>query len=108
MSEEKIISPTIGRKVWYWPSKYDKHIGLEYAASNSHTVIEAHDHTQACDATVVYVHGDRMVNLLVVDHNGNMHKRTSVQFVQPDDEKPTAGGYAEWMPYQIGQAKASA
>jgi hypothetical protein len=105
MEEKRIISPTIGRKVWYWPSDHDRHIGLTYVPY--HNAIQAHDLTQPCDATVVYVHGDRMVNLQIIDHNGNAHIRTSVPLVQPDDEKSAQRGYAEWMPFQVGQAKAS-
>lgn len=101
-----IIAPTIGRKVWYWPSDYDKHLHLDTHPGFLHTAIEAFDDKQACDATVVYVHGDRCVNLQVVDHNGNVHKRCSVTLAQPGDAVPDAGGYAEWMPFQVGQAKA--
>lgn len=106
MNENNVITPTIGRKVWYWPSDYDKHLHLDYHPGFLHTAIEAADPKQACDATVVYVHGDRCVNLSITDHNGNVHKRTSVTFAQPGDAVPQGGGYAEWMPYQIGQAKA--
>lgn len=105
MSDTQIIPPTIGRKVWYWPSDYDKHLHLDIPPGYLHTAIEAFDPQQACDATVVYVLSDRCVNLQVVDHNGNVHKRYSVTLAQPGDEVPAGGGYAEWMPFQVGQAK---
>lgn len=57
------------------------------------------------DATVVCVHGDRMVNLVVFDANGNMHKRCSVTLLQDDDVPREGTAYAEWMPYQTAQAK---
>lgn len=97
-----MIVPTIGRRVWYWPSDYDR--GL--TESQPQTVIQA-DSEQPCDAGVVYVHGPRMVNITVADHNGNMHRRMSVNLLQDCDERPVAGDYAfaEWMPYQAAQHK---
>lgn len=96
-----MIQPTIGRRVWYWPSTYDR--GLEHGQPA--TIIKADD-TQACDAGIAYVHSDRLVNLSVADHNGVMHSRPSVQLVQEgDDPAPQGMGYATWMPYQLGQAK---
>lgn len=97
----KIIIPTIGRRVWYWPSEADR-VTMQTAVGQAGT------ETQACDAGIVYVHSDTMVNLTVADHNGNMHARTSVRLLQEGDRRPEAGSeaFAEWMPYQVGQAKA--
>lgn len=95
-----MISPTIGRRVWYWPS--DQDLGLTERKPVS--LMTASDRTQPCDAGVVYVHGDRLVNLTVADHNGVMHARTSMTLLQ-DDDKPDPGcAYAQWMPYQIKAA----
>lgn len=90
-----IVTTTVGRKVWYRPSAYDKSGpgGMQVAGE------------QPCDATVVCVHNDRLVNLVVFDHNGNMHKRTSVTLLQEDDVAPNGPSYAEWMPYQTAQKK---
>lgn len=89
-----MIEPTVGRKVWYRPNAYDKQGPGGMQAYGK----------QACDATVIYVHSNALVNLAIFDHNGNMHKRTSVVLLQ-DDTKPNEGAsYAEWMPYQISQA----
>lgn len=101
MSEAtKIITPTPGRAVWYYPSQDE--INAKQFACN--------DPSQPLAATVAYVWGDRMVNLSVLDQNGNQFRRTSVALVQPGDEpKHTSEGpFATWMPYQIGQAKAAA
>lgn len=89
----KIIHPTIGRRVWYWPNKA--------ATSLSFTI---NDDSVPMDAGIVFVWGDRCVNLDVTDHAGKHHAFTSVRLVQPGDDKLENGGYAEWMPYQIGQA----
>lgn len=86
----KVIAPTVGRKVWYTPAEGDQHCNRLGA--------------QPMDATVVYVHGERMVNLAVVDHCGIAHAYPSVPLLQEGDSKPTTGHYAEWMPYQKGQA----
>ena len=88
-----MIKPAVGRVVWYHPSDYD--LGHTRALPPGET----------CAAIVTYVHGDRMVNLVVFDVNGGSHPRTSVQLVQDDVQSPAAGhSWCEWMPYQKGQA----
>lgn len=93
-TESNVIKPTVGRVVWFWPN------GL---VMPRHLVFHG---DQPAKADVVYVHSDRMVNLLVVDHNGTAHPMTSVRLRQPDEERPGDGStpFCEWMPYQKGQA----
>jgi hypothetical protein len=86
----QVIVPTIGRQVWFWPS----------------TAFMERP-TQPMAATVCFVHNERMVNLQVIDPNGNARPALSVYLRQPDEEAPS-GGYCEWMPFQVGQAKAQA
>jgi hypothetical protein len=93
-----MIKPTVGRKVWYRPSHAE--ITADMKEANPH---------EPLDATIVGVHGDRCVNLVVFDFEGHQHRRLSVTFVQPGDPSDTLGvdqPYAEWMPYQVSQAKA--
>lgn len=85
-----IITPTIGRIVWFWPHDTDS--------------IPHHDDNQALGAMVTYVWHDRMVNLAVFDANGALHQRTSVPLLQDGDAEPIDGFFCEWMPYQKGQA----
>lgn len=91
-----MIKPTVGRKVWYRPSANDK-AGQEGMR---------HYGDAPLDATVVCVHSDRLVNLVIFDQNGNLFKRTSVRLLQDDDvphvdaEGNNTGFYVEWMPYQ--------
>ena len=81
-TSEKIIIPTIGRIVHFYAND-----------GNSN---------DPCAALVSYVHSERMVNLMVTDHNGVPFSRTSVHLVQPDEGVLTLGGcYCKWMPYQI-------
>ena len=95
------IKPTIGRRVWYWPSSFDK----GRLNRKPDTIIQQGDPNQACDAGIVYVHSDTMINVTVADHNGNMHNRTSVPLLGFDDPKPQDNAYCTWMDYQINQAK---
>lgn len=90
-----MIEPTCGRVVWYRAHDSDA-IKL--------------DSKQPLAAMVTYVHGPRMVNLVVYDPNGVPHSRTSVTLLQAEDEVPAVlgGSYCEWMPYQVGQAKKNA
>lgn len=83
-----MIKPTVGRVVWFWPS------AAEFLNN---------DQPQA--AQVAYVHSDRMVNLSVVNHNGEQRAQTSVALVQDGDKLPEQGSFCSWMPYQVGQAK---
>lgn len=93
--ETKMISPTVGRKVWYRPNAYDK---------SGPGAMQQHGDAPL-DATVVCVHGDRLVNLVIFDEVGTMFTRRSVTLRQ-DDEVPIDGtSFAEWMPYQTMQAK---
>ena len=89
------ITPTIGRKVWYWPTENDIKLDL----------MDSFDPNQPFDATVVFVHNLRKVNLFVMDHYGHADDRCGIPLIQPGDKKPDGGGYCEWMPYQIAQAK---
>jgi len=94
-----MITPTIGRRVWYHPSAFD------VDQQNNSNYLVASDPTQPLDAGIAYVWNDRMVNLTVADQNGNMRSRTSVRLLQ-DDEQPNEGeAYAQWMPYQVAQSK---
>lgn len=92
-----MITPTIGRRVWFRPVT---EIDL--------ATLRLNDDKQACYAGVVYVWNDRMVNLDVTDHNGLHYAFRSVLLVQEGDPVPLGQSYCEWMPYQQGQAKQQA
>jgi hypothetical protein len=77
-----MISPTIGRVVWFWSS--------------------ANEDNRPCAALVAYVHSDTMINVGGFDHNGAPVSQTSVQLIQ-GDEVPK-GPHCRWMPFQKGQA----
>jgi hypothetical protein len=80
-----MIQPTIGRVIWFYPT--------------------ADSSGQAQAAFVIYVHGDRMINVAGFNHYGTAFSQNSCQLVQEGDSEPT-GAHARWMPYQMGQAKA--
>ena len=77
-----MITPTVGRVVWYHPERA---------------------HTQPWAALITYVHSDRLVNLVAFDSEGFGKPKASVQLVQDANEE-RAANYCEWMPYQTGQA----
>lgn len=93
---QPVIHPSIGRRVWYWPSQWD--------ISKSANFLTAKSSAQAMDAGVCFVHSPRMVNLLVTDHSGSVHARTSVRLLQGDEQPVLGEAYAQWMPYQASQA----
>lgn len=88
-----IIKPTVGRVVWFHPS----------------TVIGSTDFSppaagQPLAAIVAAVLATGELNLTVFDAVGNPHSQTLVPLVQEGEDVPANGYYAEWMPYQKGQA----
>jgi hypothetical protein len=83
------MKPTVGRVVWFHPSSEEKAVGFAPAA--------------ICPAIVAHVYSATMVNLAVFDADGVSHSKTSVRFVQDDEEAPEGGYWCEWMPYQKGQ-----
>lgn len=72
--------------------------------------IEVLDEKQALDATIVFVRGDRMVNLSVTDHGGRIHFVRCCILRQEDDMGLFGEGthYCEWMPHQASQAAKAA
>ena len=81
-----MISPTVGRIVWYYPP------GVSHEAA-------------PLAAIVAKVWSDTMVNLAVFRENGDAERQTSVLLLQGDSYgNPSGGGWCCWMPYQKGQA----
>lgn len=91
-----MIKPTVGRVVWFTPPGDTAESGFVGYSD------------QPMAAIIAYVWSDSCVNLHVIDHNGAGHSRTSVPLIQEGEPKPQLGFFCEWMPYQIGQAKAQA
>lgn len=91
-----VIAPSVGRKVHFFPGNSQFH-------SKPHCI----DPAVPMDADIVYVWGDRLVNLNVRDHIGQVHAFTSITLRQPDDVIAEGQPYAEWMPFQVGQARNS-
>ena len=80
-----MIQPTIGRVLWYHP---------------------AHGHPEAPPhaAIVAFVWDDNgAVNLACFDQHGMSYSATRVPLFQGEGNRPDKP-YAEWMPYQLGQA----
>jgi hypothetical protein len=86
-----MIKPTVGRVVLFHPEN-DVPSGNFAPAP-------------ICAGIVAHVWSDTCVNLAVFDRDGVPHSYTSVLLVQDGDALPDNGRYAEWMPYQKGQAE---
>lgn len=84
-----MIKPTIGRVVWYWPGSRDP--GPDAKG-------------QPLAALVAHVHSDVLVNLFVVDANGNPYSKSSVRLVHAEDARPEAPGFCE---FPLSPAKAA-
>lgn len=81
-----MIEPFINRMVLFVPHHNDS--------------MERNDNG-VCAAIVVKVHHARLVNLAVLDANGNHHPRTSVVLVQPGEDVPNSH-YCYWASYPPG------
>lgn len=87
------ITPTVGRRVWYWPTEDELRSEMGYCTED-----------QPFDAGVLWVDPKtNRVNLSITDHVGRIHCRRWVPIVNADAEK--VPGSAQWMPYQQAQAK---
>lgn len=80
-----MIQPGIGRLVHYRPDGADP-------AAQPHAAI------------VILVNNERSVNLACFSPAGTYYHREEAPLLQDDDVAPATGGYAEWMPFQKGQA----
>ena len=87
------ILPTVGRVVWFTPSRLTGDYGFTHI-----------DSRKPLAAIVSHVFNDALVNLSVFDSNGTPFSRTSVPLVQAGEAKSENGYFCEWMPYQVGQA----
>lgn len=81
------MKPTVGRIVAYYPAPHD-YTELASAPGEARAAIVAH----------AFSFG--LVNLMVIDGNGNPRSRTSVPFHQLDDTPPmppdNVAGFATW------------
>jgi hypothetical protein len=80
-----MITPTVGRIVWFYERQ-----GVKAEA-----------------AIIAAVHTDHLVNLTVFSKYGTVHGRLNVKLKQYDDTYDIVGKsepWCEWMPYQKGQA----
>lgn len=83
-----MITPTIGRKIWFWPNQTN---------TACYTVLDA---AQAFDASVVFVAADDRVHIAFFDHTGVPFIRHDVPILQDDKPLPAGTCYCAWMPYQ--------
>lgn len=87
-----MISPTVGRVVWFRPAPWDQ--------------VGQLDQEQPLAAMVCYVHSDRLVNLVIFSHSGVPQHRNLVPLRQDTDPFIESDqSYCEWMPYQKSVAK---
>jgi hypothetical protein len=84
-----MIKPTIGRVVWFQPP-----------APGGQPL-----RTQPYPALIAFVHSDTCINVGFFDQNGTVGSACSVKLLVEGEERPAGGYFAEWMPYQQGQAK---
>lgn len=87
-----MIKPTVGRVVLFTPAPNDSDLSAYHGPRA---------------AIICEVWSDTCVNLAVFSGSGQVFGRTSVLLHQEGNAKPD-GYFAEWMPYQIGQAAKAA
>lgn len=85
-----MIKPTVGRVILFHPGP-------------GFTGCRASD-GEPLPALVARVWSDTCINIGGFDANGVPFSATSVLLIQDDNPVPNGGHYAEWMPYQKGQA----
>lgn len=89
--KQLLITPSVGRIVWYHPKKHEDGGRL----------------SQHQAAIITYVHSDTLVNITTFDAAGIPRSRVQV-FLAPHDHlisrEQAVAGYAQWMPWQVDQA----
>lgn len=83
-----MITPTIGRIVWYQPPIGEGQKRL----------------TQPWPAIVTFVHNEGKINVAGFTAEGAHFADQEVHLLQDDDISPETAAFAEWMPYQKSQA----
>lgn len=86
-----IIKPTVARNIWYWP--HASEVGI--VSGNDQPLV----------AFICHVWNDTTINIAGFDANGVVFSRQRVTLLQEDAKPDPSKGYAQWMPYQVGQAK---
>lgn len=85
------MTPTVGRRVWYWPTVSDL---WEYAPLYKES-------GQPWDAGILFVHpGGDSINALVTEYDGTQRTLMGVELV---DDSSMVPGACCWMPYQTKQ-----
>lgn len=88
-----MITPTIGRKLWYWPTAQEREgFGM------------SKDDTQPMDASICFVHSDRRVSITFNDHRGRHFFRPDVLLLQGDETFVPVTSYVAWTPHQQDRA----
>lgn len=90
------ITPTVGRKVWFWCGNMNR---------------EVLDASQAFDATIVFVKPDGTVNVTLTDHlcgRSIAIGRVIRDYSSNDRHGHGEASFCTWMPYQLGQAAKTA
>jgi hypothetical protein len=85
-----MITPTVGRVIWI--------------RQRTHALRGS----QPEAALVAFVNEDGTINVGGTNHHGLPFALNSVKILAEGETPPTDGVYAEWMPFQLGQAKAQA
>jgi hypothetical protein len=96
------MAPSIGRRVWYWPSQHDK---------DQHGFVILYD-SQAVDVGICCIHesgndGPDLVGVAGFDHACEPVGDPQTRLYMPDevtDEMRAAGGFAQWIPFQAAEA----
>lgn len=79
--------PTVGRIVYWYVGMYK----------------EAGDPPRA--GIVAAVEGRGRITLAAIDTAGGSFPLTNIPFIEEGQEHPAVGHWAEWMPYQLAEAK---
>lgn len=80
-----MIEPTIGRVIWYWPE-------------------DKKDQPWPC--WICSVRPDGRINVAGFNNEGVPFRDSDIDLFQGEEgEQKPLHSFAEWMPYQIGQAK---
>lgn len=85
-----MITPTVGRVVWFGGAETDHLTKLAEG--------------EPLAAIVTKVHSDTSVDVVIFPPGSPVHGAHKVRLLQDDEQPPTDTPFCMWMPYQKGQA----
>lgn len=95
MAQDDKVLVTVGRQVYYYPTQEERDAGIRQ------------NNREPLSGNVAAVWASDIITLAGNDANGISFAAREIAFINdtPTEDQKEKGGFACWMPYQLGQQK---